>query len=88
MPKTVINYPSYSYPFGLALSLHWDNNGTVQWSAQFNVDELAAHLTKLQKDSPTDKRSIILSEPLSRPEMQRLIKEARRARDAAYGADE
>lgn len=93
MPKTIINYPSYSEPFGLAFSIHWDNaspasGGAAQLSVQFTVAELREHLQKLEKDSPGDVRSIIYSEALERDELQKLIVSTRRARDAVFGADE
>ena len=90
MPKSIINYPSYSFPFGLAFGIHWGDRpeSQAQLSVQFSVDELVEHLLALQKDSPSDKRSIIYSEPLTRAEIQRLIKDGRRARDTVFGADE
>ena len=91
MPKSTINYPSYTHPFGLAFGIHWGDNhpdAQAQLSVQFNVAELAEHLKQLQHDSPTDMRSIIYSEPLTRHELQRLVKDGRQARDAVFGADE
>lgn len=96
MPKQVINYPGYAeeHPFALALSLHWSDkpSGAIgdgpQFSIQFNVEALAEHLKRLQQDSPTDKRSIIFSEPLDRSELQMMVRTARRARDGAFGGDE
>lgn len=90
MPKSIINYPSYTHPFGLAFGIHWSDGpeGQPQLSVQFNVAELSDHLLKLQKDSPSDVRSIIYSEPLARHELQRMIKDGRQARDAHFGADE
>ncbi len=94
MPKQVINYPSYApeHPLGLALGLHWSEGdqpkGGPQMSVQFNVDDLYELLKRLRKDSPTDKRSIVFTEPLGRHELNRLVATARRARNAEFGADE
>lgn len=94
MPKETVNYPSYAdnHPMALAVGIHWSDATAgyagPQVSIQFNVDDMHAYLTRLRQDSPGDKRTIVFTEPLTRPEMQRMIRAAKRARDASFGADE
>jgi hypothetical protein len=99
MPKEQITYPgistsepetSESEPvtvYNTSLSLHWDNN-TVQLGVTIDVKSLSEYLDAVKKDSPTDRTIDWYTVPITRPELNKLIRTARRARDAAYGEDE
>jgi hypothetical protein len=56
---------------------------------QITLDCDRGHLEQILKDLPADQSYVeIHSEVLARDDVNRLIKHARRARNAAYGADE
>lgn len=96
MPKEQINYPTVheapdgSIPLGPEISLHWSSGGPAyaQLAFGFDVKSMRDYLDQLAKDSPTDSRAIFYTEELRRPELQTMIRAAKRARDAVYGADE
>lgn len=82
-------------PAGPQVALHWDgNSGTVQLSMDIDI-EVLERILDMKKNNPDTVwdgselgRQIIYTEALTRADMQRLIKHGRRARDAAFGADE
>lgn len=84
-------------PPGPRIGIHWHANETVQLSLDMDWDVLQ-EIVKTRQDDPNAfdfdadgtyaNRQSFFTEALSRSDLQRLIKHARRARDAAYGADE
>lgn len=97
MPKEQINYSpaiqlesgSLSVP-GTEASLHWSSNagGYAQLAFEFDVQAMLNYLAQLRKDSPGDSRAVFYTLELSRHELQTLIRAAKRARNAVFGADE
>lgn len=91
MPKVEINYDR-EHPHSLAaeFTLHWNGGpGEIaQLGVEFDVQVMRDHLAEIAKHSPTDKRTSIYSIGLDRAELQRMIRAAKRARDAVFGADE
>lgn len=80
------------------IGLHWDGkNGTVQLSLDIDWDVLQ-EMVKTRQDNPTanfaDDNSFLRNRvtfytgSMSRTDLQNLVRTARRARNAVYGADE
>ncbi len=96
MPKEQINYaPVVTLPDGTTLiapeiSLHWSGGpaGYAQLGMEFSVSDMLGYLNHLLKGSPTDSRATFYTPELTRPDLQRLVKAARRARDVVFDADE
>jgi len=97
MPKEKIKFPSYiegpdgsALPPGPECAIHWSGEagGYAQISFEFDVKAMREYLDQLAKNSPMDSRAIFYTETLTRPELQNLIRTAKRARDAVFGADE
>ena len=103
MPRQQINYPrpdltqvdpatgvETPVPLGQILEVHWDgNHGTVQASMSIDTGLLQRVLEQERRaDGEMPTRVWFYTEALTRPDLQRLIKTARRARDDAFGADE
>lgn len=81
-------------PRGPQVGLHWDgNHGTVQLSIDIDWD-LLQRIVDGRRNNPTryhgedEDRAVFYTEALDRNDLQRLIKQTRRARDAAFGSDE
>lgn len=85
-------------PPGPRLQLHWDaRHGTVQVSMDIDWDVLQRYVDyrRSNPDGYTGEdeglmpnRATFYTEGLDRADLQRLVKQTRRARDAAFGADE
>jgi len=96
VPKEQINYaphvilPDGKTPIAPEVSIHWSpgDAGYVQVGMEFSVDDMLGYLNQLRKDSPMDHRATFYTDTLKRPDLQKLIRVARRARDAVYGGDE
>lgn len=96
MPKEQINYaphvelPDGTTPISPEVSLHWSSGEPhfAQIGFEFSVKDMTAYLARLAKDSPTDHRATFYTAELTRPELQRMIRAGKRARDAVFGADE
>ena len=103
MPRQQINYPRPDLtqvdpdtgvetptPLGQILEFHWDgNHGTVQVSMSIDTEILQRVLEQERReDGVMPERIWFYTEALTRGDLQRIIKTARRARDDAYGADE
>jgi hypothetical protein len=80
------------------VGLHWDGkNGTVQLSLDIDWDVLQ-EMVKARQNNPTENfaddnsflrnRVTFHTGALSRDDLQQLVRTARRARNAVYGADE
>lgn len=80
------------------VGLHWDGrNGTVQLSLDIDWDVLQ-EMVKARQEHPTEdfaddnsflrNRVTFYTGALSREDLQQLVRTARRARNAVYGADE
>jgi hypothetical protein len=79
------------------IGLHWDGrNGTVQLSLNIDLD-LVKRMIKAREENPTGNfgetnyfpnRITFYTGNLDRDDLQTLVKETRRARNAVYGADE
>jgi hypothetical protein len=89
MPKEQINYEPTNTD-AIEASLHWSSEagGYAQIAFEFDVQMMRDYLAQLSRDSPTDSRTIYYTPELSRHELQTLIRGAKRARNAVYGADE
>lgn len=89
MPQENINYPD---PTGTdaGLSIHWskaDAGGTAQVGVAIPTEALREYLEGM--DPKTEDHTIYWYTPtLTREELNKLIRIARRARTAVYGADE
>lgn len=70
------------------VELNWSRDqGHVQLSIEFPREQWIANAETLKDDPQVTKRAIY-TDSLSRYQINKLIKLLRRARDAAYGADE
>lgn len=80
------------------VGLHWDGkNGVVQLSLDIDWDVLQ-EMVKVRQENPTEEfgddnsflrnRVTFYTGALSREDLQNLLRTARRARNAVYGADE
>lgn len=89
---------SETVPPGPRIQIHWDSqHGTVQLSMDMDWDVLQ-HYVDIRRSDPAawrgedegamPNRAIFYTEGLDRGDLQRLVKHTRRARDAAFGADE
>lgn len=84
MPKEIVNFAD---PDEASVSIHWSGpDETVQVGVRIPREALEKYLAGM-KGSP-DRFVEWYSPPLSRPDMQRLIRAGRRARDHVFGADE
>lgn len=96
MPKEQINFAPYRYgqdgttPVSAEVSINWigGDQAYAQIGVELSIDDVEQHVKQVRKDSPGDARVTFYTEPLTRPELQRLIRAARRARDAVFDADE
>lgn len=82
-------------PAAPQIALHWQaNQDTPQLSFSMDADVLASIVATRGNETPDHAlvaepgRAVFYTATLGRSDLQRLIKAARRARDAAYGADE
>jgi hypothetical protein len=87
MPQEQINFPD---PGEASVSIHW-SKAEVGANAQVGISiptrELREYLDAMDKD--TEDHTIFWYTPtLARTELNKLISVTRRARNAAYGADE
>lgn len=96
MPKEQINYaphvegPDGSTPIAPEVSINWSSGEPhyAQIGFEFTIKDMLDYLTQLRMSSPTDHRATFYTPELTRPEMQRMIRAAKRARDSVFGADE
>lgn len=82
-------------PAGPQIALHWHpGEDSVQLSFSIDADLIARIIATREDENPDyalvaePGRAVFYTETLDRPSLQRLIKTARRARDAAFGSDE
>lgn len=84
-------------PAAPQVGIHWDGvRGNVQLSFDMDPDVLSEIVSTRNTEHPDiafggderEGRAVFFTSTLSRSDLQRLIRHARRARDAAYGADE
>ena len=84
---------------GVYVSLHWgggmsrSHEGDIQISLDVDIQRLKDMLDEHARgihysDTDHSDRVLLFSNVLTRDEVQRLIRTARRARDAAFGKDE
>lgn len=83
MPKEVINH-AIEENSGAEVSIHWSHE--VQVGIAIPTEALQNYVRDL--DPAKDPVVHWYSPPLTRGEVQKLIKTTRRSRDAVYGADE
>jgi hypothetical protein len=84
-----------SRPAAPQVGIHWDGvHGNVQLSFDMDADVLSKIVSTRNSEHPDcafvedGGRAVFYTASLNRGDLQRLIKHARRARDAAFGADE
>lgn len=72
-----------------ALDIEWarDPQGRVQVAIEFSREQWI-EITEDLRDDPAVERRAIYTDSLDRQQINHMIKTLRRARDAAYGADE
>ena len=80
------------------IGLHWQTDGEVQLSFDVDWDVLQEMVKTRQENAEAGwlgadegnfpNRHVFYTGQLDRPDLNRLIKHVRRARDAAYGSDE
>lgn len=82
-------------PAAPQISLHWHaEEDTPQLSFSIDADLLSRIMATRDSESPDhsfvteEGRCVLYTAALSRADLQRMIKAARRARNAAYGSDE
>lgn len=82
-------------PAAPQIGLHWHaGEESVQLSFSIDADLLSRIVATRGTDAEDhayvteEGRAVFYTSELKRPDLQRLIKTARRARDAAYGSDE
>lgn len=88
MPKEIINHQPEDRT-AVEVSVHW--SGTAEYAQLafgFDVAWMIEYLTDLQGNDLNIVRTQVFTDPLPRSEMQTLIRSAKRARNAVYGADE
>lgn len=75
------------------VGIHWDPvHSVVQLSMDIDLDLLERIVKRRREEGVSDgspeTRQVLYTAPLSRADLQRLVKNARRARNDAFGADE
>lgn len=82
-------------PAGPRIGIHWDASGVrLSYDADRDIVKALLHfppkeITAAQeRDGALPNRQVFITGALTRADLQRLIKHARRARDAAFGSDE
>lgn len=93
MPQEQINYPAE--PVSTTLHLNWgasDAGGNLQASLGIPFADLREFIQEQEEQARITgsypEKLWFYTEQLSRPEVQNLIRTARRARNAVYGGDE
>lgn len=88
MPQESINYPE---PYEAQLSIHWSGStgGQVaQVGLAIPTKELRQYLEGMTAGESPDHHVFWYTPRLTRDELNKLIRIARRARNAVYGTDE
>lgn len=87
MPKEIVNHADSEASF----SLHWsgpEGGQTLQLGISIPRKDIEKYVDGLRDAESPDHSVEWYSPPLERFEVQRLIRSAKRARDAVFGADE
>jgi hypothetical protein len=88
MPKESINWSHDPNDRTMKASVHWGPTGEVQIGVVIDRKAISDYIADLDKQKSPDTEIRWFTDPMQRGEVQNGIKALRRARDAAYGADE
>lgn len=71
------------------LHIHWDPNSGVQFSLEIELHQIEERLAELEKEGGVPPYSVSFYTPcVSRDEVQKVIRQTKRARNSVFGADE